>query len=81
MNNFYPVLIVIEVFLALFAAWCILNEKRLIKFEESFSRKIKASLRLRAKRRAAEKRRRLNARVRYSPVTAKRASLTGEEAA
>lgn len=70
MHTIYSILLVLEVFLALFGAWCILNEDRLIAFEDRLSRKIKAAVRLRAKKAAAEKRRRINARVRYTPVPA-----------
>lgn len=81
MHTFYSILIVLEVFLALAGAWCILNEKKLIVFEERLARKIKTAVRLKAKRRAAEKRRRINARVAYSPEVPQRRTAERHEAA
>ncbi len=81
MHTIYSVLIVIEVFLAAFGAWCILNENRLIAFEEKLSRKVRSAILLRAKKRAAEKRRRINARVRYTPKVPQKIKTENQSAA
>lgn len=79
--NIYPVLMVIEVLLALGGAWCILHEKRLIAFEEKLARRIKAAVRMQMKKRAADKRRRLNTKVRYTPYAPGKVGAQGQEAA
>jgi len=37
----YTILILAEIPLAIFGAWCILNEEKLIKFEDNISNRIK----------------------------------------
>ncbi len=81
MLTIYTCLIIFEVFLAAFAAWCILNESRLIAFEEKISHKIRTAVLLRTKKRAAEKRRRINARVRYTPEVPQKLKTESQNAA
>ena len=81
MHTIYSVLIILEVFLAAFGAWCILNENRLISFEEKLSRIIKSAVRMHAKKKAAEKRRRMNARVRYTPDVPQKLKAENQNAA
>lgn len=50
----YIALIVFEVILAAFAAWCILNEKKLLEFEERTEAKIRRRLKNRKRDRVAE---------------------------
>ena len=50
----YTAHIVFEVILAAFAAWCILNEKKLLAFEERIGRDIKRFLQCRKRERVAE---------------------------
>lgn len=50
----YIALIVFEVILAAFAAWCILNEKKLLAFEERTEAKIRRGLKNRKRDRVAE---------------------------
>lgn len=50
----YIALIVFEVILAAFAAWCILNEKKLLVFEERIERKIRRRMQRRKRERVAE---------------------------
>lgn len=50
----YIALIVLEVILALFGAWCILNEKKLLEFEERTEAKIRRRLKNRKRDRVAE---------------------------
>lgn len=81
MHTIYSVLIILEVFLAAFGAWCILNENRLIVFEEKISRRIRSAVHMRAKKKAAEKRRRVNARVRFAPEIPQRLNAENQNAA
>lgn len=50
----YIALIAFEVILAAFAAWCILNEKKLLEFEERTEAKIRRRLKSRKRDRVAE---------------------------
>lgn len=50
----YTALIVFEVILAAFAAWCILNEEKLLAFEERTEAKIRRRLKNRKRDRVAE---------------------------
>lgn len=50
----YIALIIFEIVLAVFAAWCILNEDRLIEFEEHAGRSMKRRMRNRKRERVAE---------------------------
>ena len=50
----YTALIVFEVILAAFAAWCILNEKKLLSFEERTEAKIRRRLKSRKRDRVAK---------------------------
>lgn len=50
----YIALIVFEVILAAFAAWCILNEKKLLAFEERTEAKIRRRFKNRKRDRVAE---------------------------
>lgn len=48
----YAVLIVFEVILALFGAWCILNEKKLLAFEERMGKEIRRRINRRRREKA-----------------------------
>lgn len=48
----YAVLIVFEVILALFGAWCILNEKKLLAFEERIGKEIRRRINRRRREKA-----------------------------
>lgn len=50
----YTALIVFEVILAAFGVWCILNEKKLLEFEERTEAKIRRRLKNRKRDRVAE---------------------------
>lgn len=50
----YAALMIFEIVLAVFAAWCMLNEDRLIEFEERTGRAIKRRMRNRKRERVAE---------------------------
>lgn len=50
----YIALIGVEILLAVFAAWCILNEKKLLAFEERTEAKIRRRLKSRKRDRVAE---------------------------
>ena len=50
----YIALIGVEILLAVFAAWCILNEKKLLAFEERTEAKIRRRLKNRKRDRVAE---------------------------
>ena len=50
----YMALIGVEILLAVFAAWCILNEKKLLEFEERTEAKIRRRLKNRKRDRVAE---------------------------
>lgn len=50
----YIALIGVEILLAVFAAWCILNEKKLLAFEERTEAKIRRRLKKRKRDRVAE---------------------------
>lgn len=50
----YIVLIGVEILLAVFAVWCILNEKKLLAFEERTEAKIRRRLKNRKRDRVAE---------------------------
>lgn len=50
----YIALIGVEILLAVFAAWCILNEKKLLAFEERTEAKIRSRLKNRKRDRVAE---------------------------
>lgn len=50
----YMALIGVEILLAVFAAWCILNEKKLLEFEERTEAKIRRRLKSRKRDRVAE---------------------------
>lgn len=50
----YTALIVFEVILAAFAAWCILNEEKLLVVEERIERKIRRRMQRRKRERVAE---------------------------
>ena len=50
----YIVLIGVEILLAVFAAWCILNEKKLLAFEKRTEAKIRRRLKSRKRDRVAE---------------------------
>ncbi len=48
------IVLIVEVILAAFAAWCILNEKKLLAFEERTEAKIRRRLKNRKRDRVAE---------------------------
>lgn len=48
----YIALIVLEVILALFGAWCILNEKKLLAFEEHIGKEIRRRINRRRREKA-----------------------------
>lgn len=48
----YIALIVLEVILALFGAWCILNEKKLLAFEERLGKEIRRRINRRRREKA-----------------------------
>ena len=50
----YIALIVFEVILAVFGAWCILNEEKLLVFEKRIERKIRRRMQRRKRERVAE---------------------------
>lgn len=50
----YIALIGVEILLAVFAAWCILNEKKILAFEERTEAKIRRRLKNRKRDRVAE---------------------------
>ncbi len=50
----YIALIGVEILLAVFAVWCILNEKKLLSFEERTEAKIRRRLKNRRRDRVAE---------------------------
>lgn len=50
----YIALIGVEILLAVFAAWCILNEKKLLSFEERTEAKIRRRLKSRKRDSVAE---------------------------
>lgn len=50
----YIALIGVEILLAVFAAWCILNEEKLLAFEERTEAKIRRRLKNRKRDRVAE---------------------------
>nr|DAD98587.1 MAG TPA: hypothetical protein [Siphoviridae sp. ctTnV63] len=42
--NIFTILILTEILIAIFGAWCILNEEKLIKFEDKLSKRIKEKI-------------------------------------
>ena len=70
MSTGFGILIIAEVLLALFAAWSIMNEERLIAFERQLGRVFRALRKKLRRRIAAARHRRVNAKVAYRPTPA-----------
>lgn len=81
MNTGIALIILAEVFLFLFLVYGFLHEDKFIAFEDKAIAVIRHNIRIRKQRKAAEQRRKLNDKVRYTPERPVRAAANGDRVA